>query len=877
MSNGKEDKLETMEKKYKFKDLKVYSSDEWMANTTKKYRRVFDRMETTYIRVELSFYNKLFDEYEWEASVDLKAISLDGGKRIELCNLNSVRKIGLDENIVFIRDGWGNANIGSYWKKGDYAWEAYIDGELVGTNKFHIEDIGVVTPIFNPYFTIDYVKLFSGGNDAWKDTNKIYLKKFNRASTPYIWVEFALKNKTISDWYCELFFNFYDDAGQLKGQSTRFDYITKEKKDFIYTFYAGWGNVEPGSWMDDNYTLEIVFMDTLLAVIPFQVGLENEEGIVEIQQGTGGVSPQTILNPSEETIDDLLKKLDDLIGLEEVKKRIRDHITYLNFLKIRKEKGFEDASKLNLHSVFTGNPGTGKTTVVHLLGRIYHKMGLLSKGHVHEVDRADLVGEFIGQTAPKVKKAIDEARGGILFIDEAYSLARQGDDSKDFGKEVIEVIIKEMSDGEGDIAIMVAGYPEEMERFLESNPGLKSRFSQYFHFDDYLPDELLKIADSAAEKRGVHLTPEAKNYLGEMLMEAYRTRDRTFGNARYSFSVIDESKMHLGLRLMSNPDLQNLSKEELSTITLDDLQKVFGGKGKKMANITINEKLLKEALLEMNSLIGMNNVKEEINELVKLVRFYREIGKDVLNKFSLHTVFVGNPGTGKTTVARIIGKIYKALGLLERGHVVEVDRQALVAGYVGQTAIKTNTLIDTAKNGILFIDEAYALSQGGENDFGKEAIEILLKRMEDNRGQFGVIVAGYPDNMHKFLESNPGLKSRFDNNFVFHDYTAEELYAIAVCLLQKESLTADPEAESHLKRYFTFLYATKDKYFGNARTVRKVIEEVVRNQHLRVASIPSGERTKEMLETLTFADVQEFQIKDAGKTGNVGFRYSGNA
>jgi SpoVK/Ycf46/Vps4 family AAA+-type ATPase len=208
-------------------------------------------------------------------------------------------------------------------------------------------------------------------------------------------------------------------------------------------------------------------------------------------------------------------------------------------------------------------------------------------------------------------------------------------------------------------------------------------------------------------------------------------------------------------------------------------------------------------LAELNALTGMNNIKEEINELVKLVRFYKETGRDVLNKFSLHSIFTGNPGTGKTTVARIIAKIYKGLGLLERGHLVEVDREALVAGWVGQTATKTQEKIAEAQGGILFIDEAYALANKSiGNDFGQEAIQVILKRMEDLRGQFGIIVAGYTDNMNEFVESNPGLKSRFDRTFVFNDYSPEELYAIALSILSKEKITPNAEAEAHLKNYF---------------------------------------------------------------------------
>lgn len=875
-SDKDENKSEKKVKKYKFKDIKTYSSDEWMANSTKKYRRVFDRAETTYIRVELSFYNKLFDEEEWEASVQLKAFSLDRGNRRELCNLESKRIVKIDENVVYIRDGWGNPTEGAFWKKGDYLWEAYIDGELVGSQKFFIEEVGRVTPAVNPYFSVEHVKLYGGGYDGWSQKERVYLKKFKRDDTQYLWVEFKIRNKTASDWNYEFFFNFYDDAGQPKGQVIRHGYIEKGKKDYSYTFEAGWGNDIPGSWKDDKYTLEIVFMDTLIAIIPFEVGDEAEEGVIQPLRRAEEVAittpDETLAADVDESIEDLLKRLDELIGLEDVKLKIKDHINYLNFVKLRKEKGFEDAGNISLHSVFTGNPGTGKTTVVNMLGKLYHKMGLLSKGHVHEVDRADLVGEYIGQTAPKVKKAIDAARGGILFIDEAYALSRKGEDSKDYGKEVIEILIKEMSDGEGDIAIMAAGYPQEMEHFIDSNPGLKSRFTHYFHFDDYLPEELLEIALLACEKRSVNLTSEAKSYLEEQLMEAYRNRDKSFGNARYVYSVIDEAKMHLGLRMMKHPDLNTLSNEQLSTIEVDDLKKVFAGKNRKKLDININEKLLHSAMDELNSLIGMDEVKKEINELVKLVRFYREIGKDVLNKFSLHTVFIGNPGTGKTTVARIIAKIYKALGLLEKGHVVEVDRQGLVAGYVGQTAIKTQERITEARGGILFIDEAYALSEGGENDFGKEAIEVILKRMEDMRGELGVIVAGYPDNMKKFLESNPGLKSRFDLTINFPDYSTEELYQIALAILAKEGLTPNLEAEQHLKKYFDFLFDRKDKYFGNARTVRKIITEAIKNQHLRLASMPSSERTTEMLGMLTLGDVSEFQAKETGAGRTLGFQ-----
>lgn len=847
---------------FKFRDLKIYGPDEWMVDSTKKYRRVYEKQETTYISAELSFYNKLFDEELWEAKLCLKAFSLHGKDRKELCKLEELRTIKTDENVVYFRQGWGKDTLGAFWNRGDYEWEAYIDGEKVGSQKFYVEDIGLVTPADNPYFNIESIKLYPGPGNNVEAGKRKYLKKFKRSETSYVWLEMSYKIKTNKDWFCELFFNFIDDAGQLKGRCDSFKYIEKNNQNSLFTTTVGWGSDKPGSWKDYSYRLEVVFMDTLIASVDFEVGEEELEGTPELN--TDGrcafISPAAKPPVDDVPLETVVKQLDELIGLTDIKKKIKDHIKYLDFLSIRKEKGLQDSEKISLHSVFTGNPGTGKTTVVNLLGRIYNKMGLLSKGHVLEVDRADLVGEFIGQTAPKVKDKIKEARGGILFIDEAYMLFRSENDSKDYGKEVIEVLIKEMSDGPGDIAIMVAGYPAEMEKFLESNPGLHSRFSYYFHFEDYLPEELLQIADFACKKRNVTITEDARNYISEMLIEAYRNRDKTFGNARYSYSIIDEAKMNLGLRLMSHPDIKNMPNEMLSNIEKADVEKIFLAKHKARVKLKVNESLLKESLLEMNDLIGIKNIKEEIYELIKLVRYYHEIGKDVLNKFSLHTVFTGNPGTGKTTMARLIGKIYKALGLLERGHVVECGREGLVAGYIGQTGLKTKAKIDEAKDGVLFIDEAYALAEGSDNDFGKEAIEVILKNMEDMRGELAVIAAGYPDNMNKFLESNPGLKSRFDRTFQFNDYSPEELLGIFKMMVLKENLKLNSEAEEHLKNYFTSLYESKDKFFGNARTVRNTAAETVKNQNLRMAAVPPEKRTAEMIVTIMLDDVKEFEV-----------------
>ena len=538
------------------------------------------------------------------------------------------------------------------------------------------------------------------------------------------------------------------------------------------------------------------------------------------------------------TVEEALAELDELVGLTSVKEEVHKMASLMQVAQQRKAAGLKVAN-VSYHCVFTGNPGTGKTTVARIMAKIYNALGILEKGHLVETDAGGLLGSHVGETAEKTSKLVDSALGGVLFIDEAYMLADSG-----YGKEAIATLLKRMEDDRDHLVVILAGYTNEMREMLELNPGVKSRINRYIEFPDYTNEELCAIFRMQAKKNQYTLSPELEEQLDKAMAKWTRHRDKQFGNARFVRNLFEKAVEQQALRLA---EMTNITAEQLATLEPQDL-----GIG---VDDSASRPSLEEALAELDQLIGLKEVKAEVHKLAdfcKIAQEREEAGLKVA-ELSYHCVFVGNPGTGKTTVARSIAKVYHALGILKKGHLVETDRSGLVAEYVGQTAIKTNKLIDEALDGVLFIDEAYTLVNGSQNDYGHEAIATLLKRMEDDRARLVVILAGYPDDMKRFMESNPGLTSRFSRVIHFPDYTADELADLFRFYAKRNHYELSPDVEKYLNNAIANSTKNRDRNFGNGRWVRNLFEKALERQAIRLAETTG--HTEQELRTLELKDV----------------------
>ena len=542
----------------------------------------------------------------------------------------------------------------------------------------------------------------------------------------------------------------------------------------------------------------------------YSVGKESAQGGSTANSDTGEVGVKK---------RDALEKLNNLVGLEKVKHEIKKMINMVEFNKKRIASG-KAPEKQTLHAAFMGNPGTGKTTVARLFGEALYEAGVLSGEEFRfvEATESDLISSSVGGTAERTQHLLEKARGGILFIDEAYSLDKKGS-SVNFGIEAVNTILKFMEDNRDDIMIIFAGYTKEMEEFFKTNPGLRSRVPNNFIFEDYTGDEIVQLGEMILKKGDYKL--EDRDYYARHVKRAYDgSLDKS--NGRWIRNLDEQLTKTLADRVVAQ------GSDDIETILNIDIDAVLN-QGKYQEGADKEE----DGMAALNRLIGIPKVKEQVEQFVVMAEFNQKRAEQggIVEDTTLHSLFLGNPGTGKTTVARILGNILFQKGVIKQKKFIEASRSDLVGGYQGHTALKTRELLESALGGVLFIDEAYALYKDSNDSFGKEALDEILKFMEDHRRDIVIVFAAYTKEMYEFLQVNSGLQSRIPTTFDFEDYTPDEIVEIGLLGLHKQGYQVN---EALYVDVVKANYARSNDN-SNGRWVRNFNEKLLRQVSTRVA------------------------------------------
>jgi SpoVK/Ycf46/Vps4 family AAA+-type ATPase len=525
-------------------------------------------------------------------------------------------------------------------------------------------------------------------------------------------------------------------------------------------------------------------------------------------------------------------QLDDLVGLAPVKQRVARLGAEASIEARRRESGLPPARNRR-HMVFAGNPGTGKTTVATIIGRLYAVNGVLATGHLVEVARAELL------SGAKVTAAVLNARGGILMINVGRAAA-----SSDASREALATLTKLMEEHRDDLVVIVAGHPKEVSDFLTSEAGLAARFPITLNFVDYTDEELVELFELEATASGFRLTDGVLDRVRNLV--ARMPRAIGFGNAWVIRNLVDESASQQAMRIsqhLSHPQSVALPRPpsqepQPATPTAERLTELLVEDIAVPPSVVLSPTHEGDPMAELDTLVGLVEVKKQVTLLVAEARAETMRTKAGLpvSRRARHMVFLGNPGTAKTTVARLIARVYADLGLLGSGHLVEVTRSDLIGEYIGQTGPRVHAAFEQALGGVLFIDEAYSLSMSDSpRDYGHEALATLLKLMEDHRDDLVVIAAGYAREMRQFLTANSGLASRFSTILEFPDYRLDELVQIFAGLAGDAGYRLADRVLDAVRALLAGL--ARGPSFGNGRTVRNLLEATIARQAARIVEL----------------------------------------
>ena len=514
----------------------------------------------------------------------------------------------------------------------------------------------------------------------------------------------------------------------------------------------------------------------------------------------------------------------DFIGLEDIRSRLQRFINTLTIRQKQKKIGMSVKDSTNI-LIFRGEAGTGKTLVAEYFISCLKKSGCLVSDKVARTTAHKFQRQY--QTDSQIANFLSEENLGVILIDEVH-----------IDQIYLYELLLGLTEKKSETVCILLGLKENLEEFFQEKSELADLVS-FYDFPTINDENLSKILENKLHKSGFNFSQEVQSLFLSCVQEAKHRSTVHYKNGwLVEKDILVTILEHQASRLSKK---SFISEQDLKQIEIEDLP------------VTKKTETVEDILAMLNELIGMEVVKKSVADLCQSIlnnQKRKALGLTAENP-KIHLVLTGNPGTGKTTVARILGKLFSSIGLLSSDKVIECDRSKIVGKYVGHTAQNMQRLCDDAIGGILFIDEVYALAT---DDFGQEASDTLMKRMEDDRGKFVVVVAGYENKMNEWMSTNQGLSSRFTHHIHIDDYNVGELYELFCLYAKKEQLTLTKEASDIAEQFIQQIWQNRSTDFANGRTIRKFFDAVVRKKNSRVIALQEKERTKDILTTITSED-----------------------
>lgn len=811
----------------------------------RNYRTVFGINELEHLFVDTEVFNKKFGEVSWKGTMTMHLFRLE--EQNARCVLEKKSTIALEESdslVVYAEELVPEELLDQKWQLGVYRVLVDIDGVAEQS-----EDIYVIEGSGRAE---EYFRLLHAGLDRnCEETDEMAQKRphsfrtFDSKELKNVRFFLMAQNLLGKEWVYEFVIRVVNRDGSIKTmqRAKAAHFIQDQTGNSILCFGMDLGEqedfVQPG-----EYTVIVSFFDQVVLMMGFAIGSKDIPYDFEQEVLADGGQP-VVHRPAPVTYsarerDEIMDRLYRLVGLRKVKEEITQIMEYAEFVRLRRENGFSDTFPAR-HLVFTGHPGTGRNTVAEMIGELYCKLGLLSNGRVNHYKRQDFVREGAAVEEQLLRQALKKSQGGVLFIDEAGDLFHP-EDQQDRGVVVLGLLFGILTREKPDVLIILADAEEEMNVLMEALPDLQKVFPRRLCFEDYTPEELMEITRCKLEKLQYRFNPAAEEKFYKQLKTACMANEVDFTNGRYIDERIEDAALRMSRRLMANRKGE-YSKADLMLITEEDI-------------VMPEEEDPGKSLEKLNAMVGLGQLKQNMVQHLNYVYFIRERQKhgfeDVMPV--LNMIFSGNPGTGKMTVAKMMGEIYHSLGIIARPNVVMQDGR----GLSGETGLSpqqvAETLMNMAVGGMLYIEHADVFPQ---SEFGLAVFEGILANLStEDCGDTIVVLGGYPDRIAKMLELNPGLNHYFPYVFQFNDYTPEELMQIAENKLKEKNYVFHPKAKEIFEELIRKAYESRNKNFGNALVVEKIVEMAIRNMSERTMKIrQQRELTRQEITTIRREDI----------------------